>query len=271
MSGHYTTLELVDYERGYLTGDEARDLFAHCQQCEECGGRLAAVLALRHANRRRVARIRRRKMLSLAAGVVLVVSLGFAGTALWGRFATADGPGTASVAAPGGEPTIQGAPELSPELAELAALATDELPNPVFLRIRLGPLAADSDDWEVRVRAALMDLWEGRLDVAVPALENLHSVRQKDPEVAAYLGIALYLSGDRREDVADLLRSGASTHWDNLRDQTLWYLANHHLRNGDPALAAEILAEFSRYEHVTARAAHALMDKLPAEYRSARR
>ena len=37
MTGHYETIELVDYARGYLTGEDARDVFAHCQGCTNCG------------------------------------------------------------------------------------------------------------------------------------------------------------------------------------------------------------------------------------------
>ena len=73
MSPHYETLELVDYARGYLSGEDARELFGHCQGCAYCGNRLAAIMALREGNaRERTAIVRRRWVAAAASGVVLI-------------------------------------------------------------------------------------------------------------------------------------------------------------------------------------------------------
>ena len=97
MSPHYETLDLVDYARGCLGGEDARKLFGHCQRCVYCGSRLAAVIALREAkSRQRTAIVRRRWA---AAGVaVVIIGLVAAGAKL---------PGAANVPA-----ATSNAPEL---------------------------------------------------------------------------------------------------------------------------------------------------------------
>lgn len=49
MSRHLTTLQLLDYARGFVEESEGSDLLAHCRECDSCGNRLAAVFALRMA------------------------------------------------------------------------------------------------------------------------------------------------------------------------------------------------------------------------------
>ena len=163
------------------------------------------------------------------------------------------------------------APVLNGELAELAVLATTDasILSARFLSFRFAALPVGSDDWDFRLSAAAGSLWAGRIDQAARSLQELHGARPRDPEMAAYYGIVLYLLGDHSADVAELLSRGTTIDdWrDPLADYAGWFLANHYLRTGEPGLAARELMWLSIKENRVGEASTALLEALPERYR----
>jgi len=103
----------------------------------------------------------------------------------------------------------------------------------------------DASNWEPRVKNAVEALWSGNLENALDALKELRAERPGDPEIAAYLGIALYLSGEQDDSVRVLLLEGAATEWLTLSRYSMLYLANHYLRLGIHSEAIEILSDLA--------------------------
>lgn len=256
MSHHFTAHELVDYARGAVDGQEGSDLLAHCRQCDSCGARLAAVLALREGTRIQRTKSTRRRWLATAASLAIVGSAFLASRAhsVW----TSGSP-----AKP--EATMRGPAD------ELGALATRDLPSPAFLRFRFGSNLASTDSWEPRLRAAAEDLWEGRIAVSVAALRALSAEHPNDAEAAAYLGIGLYFSNDQTAATESFLQAGATSRLQPLRRYCRWYLANHYLRTHELALAVEILKELALDDDSVGRSATNLLDLLPEQSKAAAR
>ena len=77
--------------------------------------------------------------------------------------------------------------------------------------------------------------------LAIDTLEALHAQHDSDTEVATYLGVALYLSGDDSDRTKALLAQGWSHMQGRVRRTATWYLANSCLRSGDTESAIHLL------------------------------
>lgn len=245
MSHHYEVDDLVSYERGVLGPEEAEELFAHCQVCRECGTRLAMVLSLRRLGaKQRKSKLRR--IVAISACIVAVLGL----VAYAYRPSLDVAPATVT-------------PEAEPQPGRLSAYATSILPRPGFLVLRFGDaLPVAVDDWQFRLKAAAGSLWKGELETAVPALRELRIERPADPEVAAYLGTGLYLSGSVEPEVRTLLEEGTTTEWVVLSRYSMFYLANHYLRTGRDSIALALLENLKDID-APGTAAAELLERIP--------
>lgn len=256
MSRHYNASELVDYERGLLDGEKAKQLFAHCQACQPCENRLTVVLALREIGKRRRG-VRRRRLVATAAALVAMVLLGVAIYQVVPLDTDPQADGTVGIDA--GTPLAEGS---------LAEYASTELPSRGFLvlRFRPGTPVANVDRGEARLKAAVEALWAGELDAALPALRELW-LEQPNEERAAYMGIALYLTGQIDEEVGWFLEIGTRTWWTTLSRYSTYYLANHYLRIGQNDAAYELLESLTAFSDSPSRAAKRLLEQLPIRTR----
>jgi hypothetical protein len=170
--------------------------------------RLAKILIIRTDDRRQMKRhAKRRRYLQMAAGIMLLVGAGaaFLGS---GYFAT--------------------------PASELAALATTEtIPEShVHMRFRRG-LRASGDLYDHKLEAGMVALVQQDYPQAVETLEGLYSEHPESSEAAAYLGAALYLSGDDSDRTKAILAAGAQDIQPMTSRAATWYLANSCLRSGD--------------------------------------
>ena len=245
---HYETFDLVDYQRGLLEGEEAKELFAHCQTCRECGDRLSIVLALRAVGERR--RTARRRVLRGAAAAVGAAVL--VGVAIYSFSEHSTQRPVASV-------------DTQPTRGSLAEYASTELPSRGFLvvRFRPGTPIANVEDAEPRLKAAVEELWAGNADSALPALRELWLERPNE-ERAAYMGIAMYLSGRSDAEVRAFLEMGTNTVWTPLSRYSTFYLANYHLRTGQNQEAYELLQSLTANDSPST-AAKRLLARLPID------
>ena len=243
MSNHFTTTELIEYARGALLGENAESLLAHSLRCDDCGTRLAIILALEEAGSAQRVTTSRRRWLAAAAGMAFV------------------GVGVMvviSMRTPAELPQHERATN-----SHFAQLATTEFPSSRgFLRIRFGAIRVNASNWEPRVKNAVEALWSGNLENALDALKELRAERPEDPEIAAYLGIALYLSGQQDDVVRVLLIEGAATEWQTLSRYSMFYLANHYLRLEIDLQAIEILSDLATHPDSPGESAAALLRQL---------
>lgn len=209
--------ELVAYARGALSRKRRRAVRAHCEVCPSCNLDLAKTLVLRADHRRALRQRARRQRLMAAATVVLV--LGAAGTIMLGAYFT--------------DPS-----------AELAALATSEPLPEHYVRYRFGTgMPASSDLTAYQLRRGIEALVAEEYGPAIDAFEAVLSEQPSDIETAAYLGIALYLSGDDSTRTQTLLVRGTSHARPELSRAATWYLANLFLRSGEAETAATLLEQ----------------------------
>lgn len=248
MTVHFETADFIDYHRGLLSQDETDNLLGHCKGCRTCSNRLAMVIALREvAARRRL--FKRSALVASALATVIVAAFALAAYA------------------PPALLTSDPAPENSqrpPGL--LTEYATTDLPHRSFLvlRFRMGMPVAHSDDRELRVKDAVDDLWAGRTATAIPALRALWTEAPSE-EIAAYLGIGLYLTQRTDDEVEAFLEVGTRTGWSTLSRYSTFYLANHYLRTGRNAAAYALLRVVAADSDAPGSAARRLLEELPDE------
>jgi hypothetical protein len=208
--------ELVDWARGLLSRRRHEEVRRHCDACPTCNMRLAKILVLRTDDRRRMRRRARRvRQLQMAAVIVLLVGTG-AVFLLSGYFSN---------------PT-----------AELAALATTEtIPEShVHMRFRRG-LRASADLYDYKLEAGMEALVQRDYRMASETLEELYGEHPESSEAAAYLGVALYLSGDDSGRTKSILAMGTQHMQPMISRTATWFLANSRLRSGDVESAVELL------------------------------
>jgi len=208
--------ELVDWARGLLPRKRHREVWSHREHCPTCDMRLAKIIILSTNHRQQMKRrARGRRHLLIAASVVVLVGVA-AGLAVSGYFS-----------------------DSSSRLAELAT--TETIPEPhVHLRFG-GSLPASSDLYEYRLKTGMAALVQQDYPLAVETLEDLFEEHAGSAEVAAYLGVARYLSGDNSDRTKALLGQGAQDMHDMISRAATWYLANSCLRSGDTEAAIQLL------------------------------
>ncbi len=215
-NNHPEVDELVDWARGDLSRKRLREIRVHCRSCTACDMNLAKILVLRTRQRREMKRrAKRGRQLQMAAAIVLLVGAG-AVFLFSGYF--------------------------SDPASELAALATTETIRGSHLRLRFGEgLPADVGQYEARLKAGMEALVQGDFPLSIETFENLHREYASSSEVACYLGVALYLSGDDSDHTKQLLAKGILNRQPLIQRTTTWYLANASLRTGDLETAIELL------------------------------
>jgi hypothetical protein len=237
--GHYTLDEL----RAFATGSNqegADALLEHCRACVDCGDSLAAMLLMAESADARRRRERDRRRLLLAAGALIVGALGM----LLRSTDLVDAPRTDDL---------------------LAGLATEQPLPPAAVRIHLGVLSpAGTDDSVARLQAAGAALARGQYDAAIPDLEELHDRDPSSGVVAAYLGIALYLTGDNSSRAEHLLTQGAQDQNRSIATFTQWYLANLLLRSGQTDASVRVLETLAPSPTAPGRNAQKLLDEIRA-------
>lgn len=208
--------ELVDWARGDLSRKRLREIRAHCRSCPACDMKLAKILVLRTKQRREMKRAaRRRRHLQMAAAIVLLVGVG-AVFLFSGYFS---------------DPAM-----------ELASLATTEtIPgSQIILRFRPAT-SASADLYEYKLKAGMEALVRGDYSFAEDTLGGLYGEHPESSEVAAYWGVARYLSGNDSDHTKTLLATGASDMQNMIRRTATWYLANSCLRSGESDSAIQLL------------------------------
>ena len=91
-------------------------------------------------------------------------------------------------------------------------------------------------------------------------VEPLTEQPTREPEASAYLGIAMYLTGDNSGRTVDLLEAGTgSTRAGRISD---WYLANVLLSRGDIAAARRRLRGLAFVGDWVGRRSQSLLDQL---------
>ncbi len=229
--GHPDLKTLTGYIDGALTGDEARAIVGHCTECTECGDRLGTMMLLR-SRAARAALAPRVPRGVRAAVVVVTLVAGLAGGMFLAR-------------------------ALAPNPWAVHA-STESVPRWFhdFLygyREQIGPR-------DLALAEALDLLVRGEYDDAIVKLEPLTEPPGREPEAAAYLGIAMYLTGDNSGRTVDLLEAGtASTRAGRISD---WYLANVLLSRGDIGAARRRLRGLTFVGDWVGRQAKLLLDQL---------
>lgn len=241
---------LLAYAHGETRGAEADAVLQHSRACRECGDELAVILALAGTqvvavaeDEREIAGASRRWIALVAASVVLALLLGVALRSAWLPLgATSD--------------------------EDVVGLATTEAPERLMLEYLFGASTVSVGAPQVRDGFALVV--DRRYEAAAALLSTLYDAQPGDNELAASLGIALYLSGDDGERVASLLMQGQ-----RLRDRRLdsfgnlaaWYLANLYLRRGDVVQARDVLEDLSQWSDAPGAEARAVLEQLRPEIR----
>jgi len=220
-SNHPEVDELVDWARGDLSRKRLREIRAHCRSCPACDMKLAKILVLRTRQRREMKRAaRRRRQLQMAAAIVLLVGAG-AVFLVSGHFS-----------------------DPASKFAELAT--TETIPQGLLrLRFRSDALPASTDLSEFRLKQGMEALVQEQYSLAVEALDDANREHPADAEIAAFLGIALYLSGDDSSRTQSLLALGTTHARPRVSRPATWYLANSCLRSGDSEAAVALLRELN--------------------------
>lgn len=216
---HPNIEELVDWARGLLSRRRHKEVRRHCEACPTCNMRLAMILIIRTDDRRRMRRrAKRRRQFQMAAAVLLLMGAG-AVVLLSSYFS---------------DPAL-----------ELAGLATTEtIPQGlVRLRFRSDMVPASTDLSEFQLKRGMDALALEEYSLAIEALAGANKEHPADAEIAAYLGIALYLSGDDSSRTHSRLALGATHARPSVSRPASWYLANSCLRNGDTQTAVALLRE----------------------------
>lgn len=239
---------LLAYAHGETHGAEADAVLQHSRTCRECGDELAVMLALTGTQVVAVAEddtevpdTSHRWLAMVAASVVLAVLLGV--VLLTGR------------QRPGGP-----APDVG-----VTRLATTEAPNELMLDFLFGASVPVASVEQAGSGFAL--IVEGRYDEAVTQLSVLYDARPGDGEVAAALGIGMYLAGDDSEPVEALLVQGRALRQQDFSDLAAWYLANLYLRRADVVHAREVLEDLSQWPDAPGTQARAVLEQLRSEIR----
>jgi hypothetical protein len=215
VSEHPEIEELVGWARGALSRRRRSEIRLHCETCLECNELLAKILVLRTPHRRKMRVRTRRRRLLVAASLVLI---GAIGTSLWlGGFFIS-------------------------ESERLAALATEETIQEAILHLRFREaLPADSTLYLFKLKRGLEALHLEDYPMAIEVLGALNQAYPSDTEVAAWLGIASYLSGDDSASTWSLLVQGTANMHHMISASAAWYLANSYLRSGEIVLAVALL------------------------------
>lgn len=287
-AGHVDIERMLAVAHGESGRDEAAAVLRHGLACRQCGDELAVMLALTGAwvqyatpgDRAATSEVRGGTPVTshwpgwtgaLAAAVVFALLLGAAlSVGIFqpageggevGRSPVVEGP-AAPEGAPGSTATTD--PAIAPaELARLRQLATDVPPGRVMLDFLFEPDSRVARRQSARSGLALVVT--RRYDEAVAHLTPMHAARPSDGETAAALGIALYLSGDDGERVADLLRQGRALRAQDFSNLSAWYLANLYLRRGDVVQARGVLQELAQWPDLPGEQARELLGQLRSE------
>lgn len=241
---------LLAYAHGETGGAEADAVLQHSCACRECGDELAVMLALVGQEAQATGEAQRgassapwawRWIGLVAASVVLAVVVGIA-LMSWGPWLDTGG------------------------VDEAMQLATTEAPERVMLEYLFGAPTVSAAAPQVRGGFAL--IVNGRYQEAVALLSTLYDAQPGDNELAASLGIALYLSGDDGERAASSLMQGQRLgRQDSFGNLAAWYLANHYLRRGDVVQAREVLEDLSQGPDAPGTQARDLLERLGTEIR----
>jgi hypothetical protein len=241
--GHFDLAGLAAYARGEIEGEEGEAVLRHCRSCPSCGDHLAMILLLVEIKELRAARSRR-TIVAVAASAILALLVG---AALW-----------------------SGALRLPPGRTDAADLgrrmATAEAPNRVDLDF-IYPVSAVGGLGTTEKRAELEMLVNGDYAAAVARLSELNRSSPGDAEVAALLGIGLYLTGDNGQLGERLLQQGTELRRQDLQRYAAWYLANLYLRRGDLGRATEALKDLSTEADAPGAMATSILDRLGEEPR----
>ena len=248
MSEHIDIERLLAYAHDELEGAEAATVLEHGRACKECGDQLAVMLALRSEDVGSSGSEPPNRLIGLiAASVLLAVLLGVVLT--WTGF---------------GSRFIYG----SAAEAGLAELATTEAPGRIDLDFLFdASLPTSTDESRPQKRAGFELMVNGQHDEAIELLAALRNARPDDGDVAASLGIALYLSGDSSDRVEALLVEGNAAWRQGLQHYAKWYLGNHYLRQGDLVQAIGALEEIAQEPDSPGRRAAELLRRLQSETR----
>lgn len=229
--GHPDLKTLTGYVDGALTGDEARAIVEHCTECSACGDRLGTMVLLR-ARAAKATLAPRVPRGVRAAALVVTLAAGLAGGAFLAR-AMAPNP-----------------------WAEHAT--ADSVPR--WFHDFLYGYRENANTHDRELAAGLDLLVRGELAEAIALLEPLAHESTREPEAAAYVGIAMYLSGDVSRRTVDYLESGtASTRAGRISD---WYLANAHLARGNVEAARRRLRGLAFVGDWVGRQSQSLLDQL---------
>ncbi len=229
--GHPDLKTLTGYVDGALTGDEARAIVEHGTECSECGDRLGTMMLLR-ARAAKATLAPRVPRGVRAAALVVTLAAGLVGGAFLAQ-AMAPNP-----------------------WAEHATVDT----VPRWFHDFLYGYRENSSTRDRDLIAGLDLLVRGELAEAIALLEPLAQEPAGEPEAAAYLGIAMYLSGDVSGRTVDFLASGtASTRAGRISD---WYLANAHLARGNIDAARRRLRGLAFVGDWVGRQSQSLLDRL---------
>jgi hypothetical protein len=210
--GHPDLQDLIDCSRRNLSEEKEAAVLAHCETCPDCFStvKICVVLRMGFLSDQRKKRRRRQWCSGALAGALLAIAI--AGFWHAGYFTSTS--------------------------SKLAALAAGE---PIRADRLLDELASDlffsSDPRDGRVALAVEALMNGDHATAVEELETIIKDEPSDDAIAAWLGIALYSSGDDSARTRALLGLGASRRSDALGRAAMWYLANSNLRDGNMLLA----------------------------------
>ncbi len=246
-AAHVDIEGLLAYAHGETAGPEADGVLRHSRACRECGDELAVMLALVGTQVAAVAEDEsevppalRRWMAPVAASVVLAVLRGVALRSGW-------------------------SPLTAPPDQDIVRLATTEAPDRLMLDFLFAPSSAIAN--LDRARSGFELIVEGRYDSAVAQLSARYAAQPGNGEVAASLGIALYLADDESDRVEVLLAQGRALRLQDFSRLAGWYLANHYLRRGEVVQARAVLEGLSQWADTPGTQARELLERLRTEFR----
>ncbi len=124
---------------------------------------------------------------------------------------------------------------------------------------------SDVDD-VLAIKSALYDLENDEYSSAVDKLRALSvNPRVNGTDIAGWLGIALYLSGETSDEVEALLRPGTESRINPLERGCQWYLGHHLFRVGRPEEGVLWIATLSPNPTAIGRKAADFLRRLPLE------
>ena len=150
-----------------------------------------------------------------------------------------------------------------------AGLATDENIEPrhyqFVVRVVYGELVRMSDvDDVLAMKSALYDLENDEYSSAIDKFRELSTnSRVNHTDVAGWLGIALYLSGETSDEVEALLRRGTDSKILTLQMGCQWYLGHHLFRVGRPEEGVLWIATLVPVPTAQGRQAAEFFERLP--------